>query len=277
MNIDDNKHRIETLKRMLAVGKYLANNEMSEVYELGHYIADNVLGKICMLIGLENNREDLVYTNNKKNRTRDLRELYKGILEHFYPDIPKYNDFVKKYHIDRSKYQHGLEHLDLKTIKKPLAMEYIKFVEKFMRKVGYLGKGDAINPIRMVSSYSYNVGDYQRNYLEKKIKNFYNRLDSDDLEHIHMDMKTLLDDIGDRNFRKVLKMEYRGLRHGDSILIEHNRWHLNLNHSFHKYLYINKQNEGTYHFSEPDKNREILRDFLEMIKNRCKDEGFDIT
>lgn len=90
---------------------------MSEVYELGHYIADNVLSKVCMLIGIEKKREDLVYTNNKKNRTKDLRELYEGILELFYPGVPKYNEFVKKYHRDRSKYQHGLEHLDLTTIR----------------------------------------------------------------------------------------------------------------------------------------------------------------
>ena len=54
------------------------------------------------------------------------------------------------------------------------------------------------------------------------------------------------------------------------------KWNLNLNHTFHKYLYINKNDKGTYHFSEPDKNQEILEEFLEMIRNRCKDAGLDI-
>ena len=84
MFVDDNKHRIKTLKRMLGVGKFLAKNEMSEVYELGHYIADNVLVKVCMLIGLEMNREDLIYKDDKKKRTEDFPNLYKGILELFF-------------------------------------------------------------------------------------------------------------------------------------------------------------------------------------------------
>lgn len=279
MFVEDNKHRIDTLKRMLAVGKFIAKNEMSEVYELGHYIADNVLSKVCMLIGIEKEKEDLVYTNEKKNRTRDFKKLYEGILEFFYPEVPKYNDFVKKYHRDRSKYQHGLEHLDLKTIKKPFAIEYINFVEKIMKKIGYLGKGEVINPIAIVSSYTYNTGDYQKNSLEEKFKNLYNTLASDDLEHIHIDIKTILDEIGDKNLQKVLKMEYRILRsgYGDSMLIEYEKWNLNLNHAYRKSLYISKHNDRSYHYGEPDKNLDILQEFLEMIKERCKDAGLNIT
>ena len=74
-------------------------------------------------------------------------------------------------------------------------------------------------------------------------------------------------------------MEYRRLRHGygDSMLIEYDKWNLVLNHAYRKSLYISKHNEGTYHFSEPDKNLEILQEFLEMIKDRCKDAGLNIT
>ncbi len=206
-----------------------------------------------------------------------LKELIKNkTIKRFYPAAPKYNEFAQKYHRDRNIYQHGLEHLDLKTIKKPVVIEYIKFVEKIMKTVGYLGKGVEIKPISIALNYSFSVGNYQKSFLEKRFKKLYNRLSSDDLEHIHIDMKSILDDIGNSNFNKVLKMEYRGLRHGDSILIEHNKWNLNLNHSFRRYLYINKQNMGTYHFSEPDKNQEILEEFLEIIKNRCKDAGLDL-
>lgn len=278
MFVEDNKYRIDTLKRMLAVGKFLAKNEMSEVYELGHYIADNVLTKVCMLIGIEKKREDLVYKNNKKNRTKDFRQLYEGILELFYPKVPKYYEFTKKYHGDRSKYQHGLEHLDLKTIKKPLAIEYIKFVEKIMKQVGYLGKDEVINPISIISSHTYNARANQKNYLEEKFKNLYNRLASDDLEHIHIDIKTILDEIGKQNLQKVLKMEYRILPsgYGDSILIEYEKWTLDLNYAYRKSLYISKYNDRTYHFSEPNKNLDILQEFLEMIKERCKDAGLNI-
>lgn len=279
MFVEDNKHRIDTLKRMLAVGKFIAKNEMSEVYELGHYIADNVLSKVCMLIGIEKKKEDLVYTNAKKNRTKDYKELYKGILEFYYPEVPKYNDFVKIYHRDRSIYQHGLEHLDLKTIKKPSAIEYLKFVEMIMKKVGYIGKSEVINPIAIISNHTYNAGDYQKNYLEEKFKKLYNRLASDDLKHIHIDIKTIFDEIGDKNFGKILKMEYRRLRsgYGDSMLIEYQNWNLHLNHAYRKSLYISKHNNRTYNFSEPDKNLDILHEFLEMIKERCKHAGLNIT
>ena len=276
MFVDNNKHRIKTLKRMLGVGRFLAKNEMSEVYELGHYIADNVLLKVCMLIGLEMNREDLIYKDDKKKRTEDFPNLYKGILELFYPDVPKYSDFVEIYHRDRSIYQHGLEHLDLKTIKKPSVMEYIKFVEQIMKKVGYLGKAETIQPISITPNYSYN-NDYQKNQLEEKFKQLYNRLTSDDLEHIHIDMNTTLEDIGNRNLQKVLKMEYRKLNYGDSMLNEHYKWNLTLNHTFHKRLSISKQDEGSYNFSEPDKNREILQEFLDILKKRFRDAGLDIS
>lgn len=229
-----------------------------------------------MLIGLEMNREDLIYKDDKKKRTEDFPNLYKGILELFYPDVPKYSDFVEIYHRDRSIYQHGLEHLDLKTIKKPSVMEYIKFVEQIMKKVGYLGKAETIQPISITPNYSYN-NDYQKNQLEEKFKQLYNRLTSDDLEHIHIDMNTTLEDIGNRNLQKVLKMEYRKLNYGDSMLNEHYKWNLTLNHTFHKRLSISKQDEGSYNFSEPDKNREILQEFLDILKKRFRDAGLDIS
>ncbi len=278
MKIDDIKPRIETLKRMLAVGKTLVKNENSEIYELGHYIADNVLTKLCMLVGIEKNRPDLVYLNKNKTRTKDFKQLYEGILLNFYPSVPKYDEFAQKYHRDRNIYQHSLEHLDIKTIKKPVAKEYLKFAEKIIKTVGYLGKSEEIQPTSIGISYSYNLGDHQKNYLTQKFKKFYDRLSSDDREHIHIDMKTILNEIGNTNFQKILKMEYRNLRYGDSMLIEHDNWNLNLNHTFHKYLSISKQGGGgTYHFSEPTKSPEILQEFLDMIKERCKDAGLDIS
>ncbi len=236
------------------------------------YLNLSIYSKIYLLIGIEKKREDLVYKNNNKNRTQGFRKLYEGILEFYYPGVPKYNDFVKKYHRDRSKYQHGLEHLDLKTIKKPLAIEYGKFVEKIMKQVGYLGKGEVINPIAIISSHIYIAGDSQKNYLDEKFKNLYNRLASDDLEHIHIDIKTILDEIGDRNLQQVLKMEYRKLRsgYGDSMLIEYEKWNLNRNHTSRKSIYISKHNDRTYNFSEPDKNLDILQEFLELIKKNVK-------
>ena len=56
---------------------------MSEVFELGHYIADNVLSKLCMLIGIEKNRDDLVFRNKNRNRTRDFKELYEFLFPIF--------------------------------------------------------------------------------------------------------------------------------------------------------------------------------------------------
>jgi hypothetical protein len=53
--------RIQTLKRMLSVAKSLVENESNEIFELAHHIADNVLNKICMLIGIEKNKKNLVY------------------------------------------------------------------------------------------------------------------------------------------------------------------------------------------------------------------------
>lgn len=277
MFVDENKHRIETLKRMLAVGKSLIKSEISEVYELGHYIADNVLSKVCMLIGLKENRKELVYTNKSENHTKTFPKLYRGILEHFY-DVPKYT-IVEKFHRDRSVYQHGIEHLDVKTIKKPLAIEYISFVEKIMKIVGYLGKDDVINPISIISSNMYNAGDRQRNILEEKFRKLYNRLVSDDLEHIYSDISVFLDDIGRKNLKEILKMDYRKRTgsYGDSMLIEYQKWDLRLNDAYRPSLSISKHNEGNFNFGEPDKNPEVLQEFLGVIRDRCKDFGLNIS
>ena len=51
---------------MLSVAKRLVENESFEIFELTHNITDNVLNKIYMLIGIEKNREDLVYYNKER-------------------------------------------------------------------------------------------------------------------------------------------------------------------------------------------------------------------
>ena len=60
------------------------------------------------------------------------------------------------------------------------------------------------------------------------------------------------------------------------MLIEYQNWNLVLNHAYRKSLYISKHNDRTYHFIEPDKNLDILQEFLGLIKERCKDAGLNI-
>ncbi len=261
--------RIQTIKRMLSVAKSLATNETSEIYELAHYIADNALNKICMLVGIESNKA-LVYKNPKDKRktTRRFNLLYKDILEQNY-NVPQYDDLIKNYHRDRNTYNHEIGSLD-STMRKPIAENYIKCVEDIMRKVGFLKQDEIIEPFSLTL-----VDLSRKNDLTSKFQNLYNRLKSKNLEHIRLDIKTILEDIGVRDLQRILKMEYSE-NNERIMLVDPSNWNLSIHSGSILYLRLIKYVNGnslTYDFEIPSENEDILHEFLDLIQNRCKQYG----
>ena len=270
----DNNTRIQTLKRMLSVAKKLVENESNEIFELAHHIADNVLSKICMLVGQEQNRDDLVYENGQWRRTKAFNVLYEGILEKFFPNVPKYDEIIKNYDRERNTYHHDLISLDF-SIRKPSAINYIKCVEDIMQKVGYLGENKAIEP------YTFNtlIQDRdvpQKKQIAQKFKKLYNRLASRDPKHVIIDVRTLLDDIGKIDLGRVLKMDYIPDSKERMMLIEHSKWNLSIKTGSSQHLrlikYVNGDSQA-YDFEIPNQNEDILNEFLDLIRDRCKEHG----
>jgi len=64
-----------TVKKMVSLAKTLIKNEIPVIYELGHYLADNVLSKVSMIILAEKKRVDLIFKNGKSGRTVDFPEV----------------------------------------------------------------------------------------------------------------------------------------------------------------------------------------------------------
>ena len=113
-------------------------------------------------------------------------------------------------------------------------------------------------------------------YLVQKFKNLYKRLASRNPEHIIIDIKTLVEDIGKIDVGKILRMEY--VPEGDVriMLIQPKKWNLSIRTGSHRHLrlikYINGSSQ-TYDFEFPEENEDILNEFLNLIKDRCKKYG----
>jgi len=254
----DNNARIQTLKRMLSVAKTLVENESNEIFELAHHIADNVLNKICMLVGIEKNGENSIYEflRGRRQRTKDFNILYKTILEKYYPNVPKYDDIIRKYHRNRNTYNHDIISLDF-SIRKPLALNYIKCVEDILKEVGYLGN-ETINPSSLISNTLLtDLHSSHNKQLVQKFKKFYNRLASKNPEHVIIDVKTLVEDIGEIDLGRILKMEYTPEGKERTMLIQHHKWNLSIKIGSSRHLrlikYVNG-NSQTYDFEIPNQN-----------------------
>jgi len=120
----------------------------------------------------------------------------------------------------------------------------------------------------------------QKIELGQKFKNLYNRLASKNPKHIIIDIKTIVEDIGKINVGKTLKMEYITENEERIMLIEPKKWNLSIRIGSHRHLRLIKyveRDSQTYDFEIPNHNEEILNEFLNLIRERCKEQGFDVS
>lgn len=275
MTKTNNNARIQTLKRMLSVAKKLVENESNEIFELAHHIADNVLSKVCMLVGIEKNRKDLVYEHPYgRKKTKDFDVLYRTILEKYYPNVPIYNDIIRQYHRNRNTYNHDIVSLDF-SIRKPLAINYINCVEDILREVGYLGMNEQIESSHLISNALLTDLNFSsKEQLTQKFEKLFDRLASKDPENVIVHVKSLVEDIGETELGKVLKMEYTKESDERTMLKEHQKWNLSIRRGSSRHLRLMKYINGdsqTYDFKIPDQNVNILNEYLDLLKNRFKE------
>lgn len=129
------KTEYKILKNMLSFAKELANCNEHMLWELGHYLADNIISKLALSVTMEKLQQG--YSINYKNNNgfvKNFKWMYENVLEQFYT-VPKYNDLVKKFHRDRNIYQHRYDSISL-GIRKEFAIAYVQIVEDIMKEIG---------------------------------------------------------------------------------------------------------------------------------------------
>ncbi len=148
-------------------------------------------------------------------------------------------------------------------------------------KIFYLRNGPATIQLEGRDLADYSIKHFGRNESQKeqlgeKFKNLYNRLASKDPEYVIIDVKILVEDIGKINLGKILRMEYIIDSKERTMVMERNKWNLSIKTGSSQHLRLIKYINGnslTYDFEVPDQDEDILNEFLDLIRYRCKEHG----
>ncbi len=259
-----------TVKKMVSLAKTLIKNEIPVIYELGHYLADNVLSKVSMIILAEKNRVDLIFENGESGRTVDFPALYKNMQQNYFPNILEYDDLVKEHHADRSMYQHRFESLKM-TIRQPEAEKYVDFVIEVMRKTGILGKNELLPYINLFSGASINL-DHKINYRQIKYQNLYNLLKNPHMKDVDIALNNLLDYALVNSLKEDLIMELFKSKYDTTL--SNSDWSLSFTRG---YMFLrNKASNESFIYAKPEENIHVLKDFLSYFRGKAEEKGIII-
>lgn len=177
----DIKEIHETIKTMLSYAMALSESPIPEMYELGQYLADNILTKACLAVAIDKGEEQHTFDIKKSGKrwTHGLPQLYDDHLKNHYPKVPDYDPNIKKFHDDRNVYQHDVDFFDM-TMRQPRAKAYVELVEEIMKTVGIIKSGEIIRPSNLSPFGANNLTTPQSKTIEAKyqIKELINVLES---------------------------------------------------------------------------------------------------
>ena len=256
------------LKKAISFAQKLSINENPTIYELGHYLADNVLAKICMVIAKRNDKDELIFKNGKNGYTHDFDFLYKNIIKTYYPELPDYDLIVKSYHADRGFYQHRFESLE-KIFRQSEAVKYVDFVIELMRKTDILGKYENLPSINMYS------GNFIQDFsVPNKLKNYQKFYD-------------ILKETSNENRVNAVYVQIKGLQFNierDFNMIFNNSWGVKFFHNAYwnihilgtKFSFHNQKTGKAYSTDHPNENLEVLNEFLDYYRKNLKSFGIEI-
>ncbi len=259
-----------TLKKMISIAKNLAKNEIPIIYELGHYLADNVLSKICMVVMAENNRIDLIFKNKRDGRTYDFPILYKNMQQNFPWNLKSYDEIVKDFHIERSVYQHRFESLK-QTFRQPEAEKYVEFVIDTMRKTKILGSGESLPYIRLMNK-NLTHQDYQINHKQRKYQELYNILKNPQSDDININLIIKLDFAMIQRLKEDLIIDHHGS--GRNIKLHNSKWSIEIR--FNETSIHNEKSNETFSYGELINNQHVLEEFLKYFRDCLKEQGINI-
>ena len=265
----DIKEIHETIKPLLRYALALSESLIPEMYELGHYLADNILAKVCFAVAVDKGEEQQVYTSS--GWTKSLPKLYKDHLKPHYAQVPNYNPDIKKFHKDRNVYQHEIESFD-RTMRQPRAKAYVNLVEDIMRIVGIINSGVTIQPASLLSSIrAFDYSKQQIKAKELKYQRLYDlfkvSIDEDIYIKIEHAIKGLFYEL-----QKILSMKgdiSQGIRY-----LYNSKWDVNIS-SFGVGVHSKELGKG-YGLNEPNQNEKVLESFLRYYRECCKNVGINV-
>ncbi len=139
--------RTKEIERKILIELYkfaleLSNQDIPQLYELGHYLTDNLISKISMLIGEEEGINYKFINNRGVEQTRGFYWLYNNILKQIYSSAPDYSK-IEKLHELRNIYQHS-EWSITYHYNKEFARNYIKEAKNIMIATNIIKTGNEI-------------------------------------------------------------------------------------------------------------------------------------
>ena len=153
---------------MYQFAKELSNLDNPQLYELGHYLTDNIVSKICMLVAIENNQEFTKKTPKGKELSLSFRELYNSVLKKIYPNVPDYKE-ITRLHDERNIYQHeawAITH----HFNRQYALDYLEKVREIMITTHMLDSNNEIEATIYFSEDNKALPDNETKEKNKKIQ-----------------------------------------------------------------------------------------------------------
>jgi len=270
----------DTIKTMLSYALALSDSQVPTVYELGYYLADNILAKICLAVAIEKGEEQQTYTTTSHgNRTKNFFNLYNDHLKQHYPQAPNYDPDIKDFHEERNVYQHDVESFDM-TMRQPRVRSYVNIVELIMRMAGILKIGETIQPQNLTSSgRSYKYSMIQSRALKVKYQRLHDLLRVQGDADILIKIKNQLDLITINQLKKILSMQSSSSS-VSHITMWNSRFQIFYMPSIggdHFTIERKGQNKASYTPIAPHENPDVLDDFLQYYRDCFREHGININ
>lgn len=153
---------------MYQFAKELSNSDNPQLYELGHYLTDNIVSKICMLVAIENNQKFTRKTPKGKEYSLSFRKLYNSVLKEIYPSVPDYEE-IESLHDERNIYQHEARSI-IYHLNRQYALDYLEKVKEIMIATYMLDINGEIEATKYFSEHTKALPDNETKEKNKEIQ-----------------------------------------------------------------------------------------------------------
>ncbi len=270
-----------SLIHWLKLSKEFTNSKITELYELGHYLVDNLLSKVAIFIAIKEGRSKELKDPKNPKFTKNHKDLYVDFLQNNSKyDIVKYEPVMQDHHKNRNFYQHNPESIKF-GIRQDFAIQYVKEVERIMKELKIIKSPADTLPTSYLSFTGISMDGMNLSYDQQKWQKFYNRMANKDTKYLGIDIQNLLNSkIYESDFENVLKMNI-GAKRRYIIIYNNKEWQfsfINLRGATEKYeIFVRNETTGQkYDYFQPDINQNVLNEWLDYILESCTKAGLKI-
>jgi len=265
------KEIYETLRTMLSYAMALSESNVPTVYELGHYLADNILTKVCLTVAIDKSEEQQTYNVKKSGKkwTHGFLQLYNDHLKKHYQKVPDYDPNIEEMHDDRNVYQHDVDSFDM-TMRQPRAKAYVQLVEDIMRTVGIIKRDEIMTPSLISPFRGYDYAKQQIKTKAMKYQVLHNLFKAKHDDDIYIRFENTIKKIHD--LKDILNMR-GGISYGMRYF-HNSKWDINI--SSHGVSIHSSDLKKGYSLNEPNQDDNVLEHFLHYFRECCEKVGMDI-